>query len=160
MAGGYTHGPRWALVVVGAAVLLGSGAGILSACSNTATPSAPKLLAARASSKPTPARDPVAVKAAADKAAAKQVAAVKAAAAKYAADQARGESALAKLHPMATAAAACGIPVGYVQVSPHGSRIGMPDVPKRGDIWHVKATSPVSPGMIIYWPDGGSVLCR
>jgi|GEM_PF-4044129 len=73
----------------------------------------------------------------------------------------RGVSAaLRQRSRVAKAAAACGIPVGYVQPSPHGSRIGMPDVPKRGDMWHVKKTSPVSPGMIIYWPDGGAVLCR
>ena len=91
---------------------------------------------------------------------AEQNAAVKAAATKYVATQKSGEIAAAKAHTMAKAAAACDIPVGYVQASPSGSRIGMPDVPKRGDIWHVKKTSPVSPGMIIYWPDGGKVLCR
>lgn len=88
------------------------------------------------------------------------MAAVKAAGAKFLANQASGERAAAKAHPIAKAAAACGIPVGDLQAGAGTSRIGPPAVPKRGDMWRVKASSPVSPGMIIYWPDGGPVLCR
>jgi hypothetical protein len=166
MSGGYTQVPRSAVAAVGVAVLLGSGA--LTACSSTAAPADQKVSSGASSTPRT--TDPVAAKAAAekaaalkaatDRAAAEQAAAVKAAGAKYSATQARGEAALAKLHPLAKAAAACGIPVGDIQPMPRGSRIGMPDVPKRGNMWHVKKTSPISPGMIIYWPDGGSVLCR
>lgn len=161
MAGGYTYGPRGALAAAGVAALLCS-AGILSACSGSPAETTAPVRATAAS----PTTDAVAAKAARDKAAAvakaaaDQNAAVKAAAKKYVATQKSGEAAAAKLHTIAKAAAACGIPVGYVQASPGGSRIGMPDVPQRGDIWHVMKTSPVSPGMIIYWPDGGKVLCR
>ena len=83
---------------------------------------------------------------------------VKAAAAKFHAITASGERAAAKAHTISKAAAACGIPVGYLKIG--ASRIGPPDVPRRGDMWRVKTTSPISPGMITYWPDGGSVLCR
>ena len=165
MAGGYAHAPRGALTAAGVAVLLCS-AGVLSACSGTP---APKPAPARASAT-SPTTDAAAAKAAAQKAAAdaaaqakavaQQNAAVKAAGQKFLENQKSGEAAAARAHSMAAAAAACGVPVGYVEASPAGSRIGMPDVPKRGDIWHVKKTSPVSPGMIIYWPDGGKVLCR
>ena len=155
MAGGYTRVRRRALAAVGAAALLASGS-VLSACSNTAAPAAQRVPSSGASSTSRPTLDPAAAKAAADKAAA----AVKTAGATYAATQARGEAAAAKAHPVAKAAAACGIPLVDIVISSHGSRIGMPDVPKRGDVWRVKTTSPVSPGMIIYWPDGGSVLCR
>jgi hypothetical protein len=145
MAGGYAQLKKVA-VVLGAAALLGSGTGILSGCSD--------------SSQSALGQDQLAAKAAVDKAAATQVAVVKAAGAKFLAEQAKGESAAAKLHPLAKAAAACGIPVGDVQILKQGSRIGPPDVPKRGDMWRVKAKSAISPGMIIYWPDGASVLCR
>jgi hypothetical protein len=161
MAGGHTFGPRGALAAAGIAVLLGS-AGILSACSGSP---AEKAAPARASAT-SPTTDAAAAKAARDKAAAAakaaadQSAALKEAGKKFVAAEKSGEAAAAKLHTMAKAAAACGIPVGYVQASPSGSRIGMPDVPRRGDIWHVMKTSPVAPGMIIYWPDGGKVLCR
>ena len=154
MAGGYSYGLPRALTAAGAAVVL-SSVGILSACSSS--PAGQAGPSARASASTT--RDAAAAKAAA-KAAAEQNARVKAAGQKYIANQKSGELAAAKAHTMAKAAAACGIPVIYVQASPGGSRIGMPDVPRRGDIWHVKKTSPVSPGMIIYWPDGGKVLCR
>jgi hypothetical protein len=154
MAGGYSDGLPRALTAAGAAVVL-SSVGILSAC--TSSPAGQGGPSARASASTT--RDAAAVKAAA-KAAAEQNARVKAAGQKYIANQKSGELAAAKAHTLAKAAAACGIPVIYVQASPGGSRIGMPDVPRRGDIWHVKKTSPVSPGMIIYWPDGGKVLCR
>lgn len=156
MAGGNSRVHLQAMTVAGAAVLLAS-ASALSACSNTtAAPAAQEAASAGASSSWTPTADPSAAKAAADKAAA----AVKTSGAAYAATQASGEAAAAKAHPLAKAAAACGIPLVDIAPSPHGSRIGMPDVPKRGDIWRVKTTSPVSPGMIIYWPDGASVLCR
>jgi len=173
MAVGHPHVPRWALPVVGGAVLLGFGTA-LSACSNSAAPASQVATSAGPVSETTPATDPVAAKAAADrakataaankaaaaKAAAKQNAAIRAAAARFLANQASGERAAARAHPIAKAAAACGVPVGYLQAGPKGSRIGPPDVPKPGDMWRVKAVSPVSPGMIIYWPDGGSVLCR
>jgi len=161
MAGAYTYGPRGALAAAGVAALLCS-AGILSACSSSPAEKAAPVRATATS----PTTDPVSAKAAKDAAAAAaraiadQNAAVKAAGKKYADTQKSGEAAAAKLHTIAKAAAACGVPVGYVSASPAGSRIGMPDVPQRGDIWHVKKTSPVSPGMIIYWPDGGKVLCR
>jgi hypothetical protein len=165
MAGGYAYVPRTALTAAGAVVLLCS-VGVLSACSgSSAEQSAPVRSTATS-----PTTNAAAAKAAADKAAAgraataraveEQKAAVKAAGKKYLATQKSGEAAAANAHPMAKAAAACGVPVRYVFASPAGSRIGMPDVPKRGDLWHVKKTSPVSPGMIIYWPDGGTVLCR
>ena len=157
MAGGYAQVPRWALTAVGAAALLSSGMA-LSACSHSAAPAAHTVPSVGASSASTPTRDAVAAKAAVDKAAAKQIAAVKAAAAKFHAITASGERAAAKAHTISKAAAACGIPVGYLKIG--ASRIGPPDVPRRGDMWRVKATSPISPGMIIYWPDGGSVLCR
>jgi hypothetical protein len=144
------------MTVTGALVLLAS-ASVLTACSNNAgAPAAQMAASTGATSSYTPTANPSAAKAAAAKAAA----AVKASGAAYAATQATGEAAAAKAHPLAKAAAACGIPLVDIALSPHGSRIGMPDVPKRGDIWRVKTTSPVSPGMIIYWPDGGSVLCR
>ena len=156
MTGGDSRVHRQAMSAVGAAVLLAT-ASALSACSNhRAAPTAQSAASAGALSTWTPTADPSAAKAAAAKAAA----AVKASGAQYAATQARGEAAAAKAHPLAKAAAACAIPLVDIAPSPHGSRIGMPDVPKRGDIWRVKTTSPVSPGMIIYWPDGGSVLCR
>ena len=168
MAGGYAHVPRRALTAAGAAVLVCS-VGALSACSSSPGPKTAQVRASASAptAQPTTTTDPAAAKAAAEalkaataKAGAEQDAAVKAAAKKYVADQKSGEAAAAKAHPMAAAAAACHVPVAYVQASPSGSRIGMPDVPKRGDIWHVKKTSPISPGMIIYWPDGGKVLCR
>jgi hypothetical protein len=158
MAGGYTYGHRGTLAAAGVAALLCS-AGILSACSSSPAEQTAPLRATATS----PTTDAAASKAARDavaKAAADQNAAIKAAAKKYVATQKSGEAAAARLHTIAKAAAACGIPVSYVVASPSGSRIGMPDVPQRGDIWHVKKTSPVSPGMIIYWPDGGKVLCR
>ena len=169
MAGGCVHVPRMALSAAGALVLL-CLAVPLTACSSSS-----QNAATRTTATPTTTADSAAAKAAAAKAAAakaaadaaaqaravaEQNAAVKAAAKKFLADQKSGEAAAAKAHSMAAAAAACGIPVIYVEASPAGSRIGMPDVPKRGDIWHVKKTSPVKPGMIIYWPDGGKVLCR
>jgi hypothetical protein len=139
-------------------------AGALAACSSSAENAATRTAAASPTIDAAAAKA-AAVKAAADAAAraravAEQNAAVKASGQKFLAEQKKGEAAAAKAHSMAAAAAACGIPVSYVEASPAGSRIGMPDVPKRGDIWHVKKTSPVSPGMIIYWPDGGKVLCR
>jgi hypothetical protein len=140
--------------------------GVLSGCSNS--PAGQDAQSARGSASTK--TDAAAAKAAADKAAADRAAAAKAAAEqsarlkaegqKYIAAQKSADLAAAKAHPLAKAAAACGIPVIYIEASPVGTRIGMPDVPRRGDIWHVKKTSPVSPGMIIYWPDGGKVLCR
>lgn len=173
MAGGCGHVQRRVLPALGAVVLMGSVMA-LSACSDSATPSAQRVSAtagASAGSTPSPgggatgggpAPTPIsaAQKAAAAKAAARQVAAVKAAAAKFLANQARAEALAAQAHPAAKAAAACGVQVRYLVTAPSGSRISPPDVPRRGDMWRVKATSPVSPGMIIYWPDGQSVLCR
>ena len=163
MAGGCVHVPRRALGAAGALVLL-CLAGPLTACSSSSQNAATRT-AATPTTMDAAAAKAAAAKAAADAAAqaravAEQNAAVKAAAKKFLADQKSGEAAAARAHSMAAAAAACGIPVIYVEASPAGSRIGMPDVPKRGDIWHVKKTSPVKPGMIIYWPDGGKVLCR
>jgi hypothetical protein len=160
MAGGFAHLRLRAVTSAGAAVVLGS-VGILSGCSGS-----PAGQTAQSSTSPdAAAAKAAAAKAAADKAAgakaaAEQSARIKAEGQKYIAAQKSADLAAAKAHPIAKAAAACGIPVIYVEASPSGSRIGMPDVPKRGDIWHVKKTSPVSPGMIIYWPDGGKVLCR
>jgi len=165
MAGSFAHLRPRTLAVAGAAVLL-STVGVLSACSST--PAGQATSSGRASASTTP--DAAATKAASDRAAAQKAAAaqaagqqsarVKASGQKYIAAVKSGEAAAAKAHTLAVAAAACGVPVIYIQPSPKGSRIGMPDVPKRGDMWHVKKTSPVSPGMIIYWPDGGKVLCR
>ena len=159
MARGYTYVPRRAVTVVvtaaGVAVLLCS-VGVLSACSSSsADKTAPDRVTASS-----PTTDAAAAKAAAARAAAEQSAAVKAAAKKYVANQKAMELAASRSHPVAKAAAACGVPLGYVYAGPTGSRIRNPDVPRDGDMWRVRATSPVSPGMIIYWPDGGSVLCR
>jgi len=165
MAGSFVHLRPRTLAAAGAAVVL-SSVGVLSACSSS--PAGQTTSSARASASTTP--DAAAIKAASEKAAAQKAAAaeaaaqqsarVKASAQKYIAAVKKGEAAAAKAHTLAQAAAACGVPVIDIQPSPKGSRIGMPDVPKRGDMWHVKKTSPVSPGMIIYWPDGGKVLCR
>jgi hypothetical protein len=159
MAGSFAHLRPRALTSAGAAVLLGS-VGILSACSGSPAGQAAPSARAAASTARDAAAKAASNKAAAAKAAAEQSARLKAEGEKYIAAQKSADLAAAKAHPIAKAAAACGIPVIYVEASPNGSRIGMPDVPRRGDIWHVKKTSPVSPGMIIYWPDGGKVLCR
>ena len=166
MAGGYVQVPQRFLAVSAVVVLLGPVMA-LSACSDSAAPGAQKVSAigsptASTSTKGTPLTAPMsaAQKAALAKAAAKEAAAVKAAAAKFLANQSRGELDAAKAHPAAKAAAACGVTVGDLVAQPRGSRIGPPDVPRRGDMWRVKATSPRSPGMIIYWPDGQRVLCR
>src|SRR5450631_937864 len=153
------------LAAAGAAVVL-SSVGVLSACSSSPAGQAAPSAGASASTTP----DAAATKAASDRAAAQMAAAtqaaaqqsarVKASGQKHIAALKSGEAAAAAAHTLAKAAAACGVPVIYIQPSPQGSRIGMPDVPKRGDMWHVKKTSPVSPGTIIYWPDGGKVLCR
>jgi len=155
MAGGCTYVARRSVTAAGAAVLLCS-VGVLSACSSS---SADKTAPDRATAS-SPTTDAAAAKAAAARAAAEQSAAVKAAAKKYVANQKAMELAASRSHPVAKAAAACGVPLGYVYAGPTGSRIRNPDVPRDGDMWRVRATSPVSPGMIIYWPDGGSVLCR
>lgn len=165
MAGGNTYVPRGALAAVGAAALLCS-VGALSACSSSpdAKTSAARVSAtsrtADSAAAKAAADKAAALKAATDKAAAEQDAAVKAAAKKYVANKKSGEIAASRSHPVAKAAAACGVQLAYVYAAPSGSRIGVPDVPRPGDMWRVKATSPKSPGMIIYWPDGGSVLCR
>jgi hypothetical protein len=165
MAGTFAHLRPRTLATAGAVVVL-SSVGVLSACSSS--PDGQATSSSRASASTT--LDAAAAKAASEKAAAQKVAVaqaaaqqsarVKAAAKKFIAAEKSGEAAAAKAHTLAKAAAACGVPVIYIQPSPNGSRIGMPDVPRRGDIWHVRKTSPVSPGMIIYWPDGGKVLCR
>lgn len=165
MAGSFAHLRPRTLAAAGAVVVL-SSVGVLSACSSSPAGQATPLARASASTTPDAAASKAASdraaaqKSATDQAAAQQSARVKAAAQKYIAAVKSGELAAAKAHTLAKAAAACGVPVIYIQPSPKGSRIGMPDVPKRGDMWHVKKTSPVSPGMIIYWPDGGKVLCR
>ena len=168
MARGYTYVPRRAVTVVvtaaGVAVLLCS-VGVLSACSSSSADKTAPDRATASSATTGAAAKAAAAKAAADKAAAEQSAAeqsaaVKAAAKKYVANQKAMELAASRSHPVAKAAAACGVPLGYVYAGPTGSRIRNPDVPRDGDMWRVRATSPVSPGMIIYWPDGGSVLCR
>jgi len=112
MARGYTYVPRRAVTVVvtaaGVAVLLCS-VGVLSACSSS---SADKTAPDRATA--SSATTGAAAKAAADKAAAEQSAAVKAAAKKYVANQKAMELAASRSHPVAKAAAACGVPLGYV----------------------------------------------
>ena len=171
MAGGYLHVPRRVLPAAGAAVLLGPVMALL-ACSGSAAPSAPSGSSAGATAGSTPAGTSTqgaagpatprsaAEKDAAAKAAARQVAAVKTAAAKFLANQARGEKLAGGAHPIAKAAAACGVQTRFLVTAAGGSRVGPPDVPRRGDMWRVKATSPVKPGMIIYWPDGLSAVCR
>lgn len=155
MAGGHADAPGSALTAAGAVVLMCS-VSVLSACSSSPAEQAAPVRAAASSAT----TDAAARAAAARAAAAEQNAAVKAAAQKFVAKQKARELAASRSHPVAKAAAACGVPLAYVYAGPTGSRIGNPDVPKPGDIWRVKATSPVSPGMIIYWPDGGSPLCR
>lgn len=160
MAGGHADAPGSALTAAGAVVLMCS-VSVLSACSSSpAEHAAPVRAAASSATTDAAAKAKADQAAAARAAAAEQNAAVKAAAQKFVAKQKARELAASRSHPVAKAAAACGVPLAYVYAGPTGSRIGNPDVPKPGDIWRVKATSPVSPGMIIYWPDGGSPLCR
>jgi len=171
MAGGHLHGSWRVLPAAGALILLGPLMA-LSACSGSAAPSAPSGPSGGAATGSSPAgtatqgaAGPVTPRSAAEKdaaakAAARQVAAVKAAAAKFLANQARGEKLAGGAHPIAKAAAACGVQARYLVTAAGGSRVGPPDVPRRGDMWRVKATSPVKPGMIIYWPDGLSAVCR
>lgn len=160
----YAYVPRGTLAVAGAAALLCSF-GALSACSSSSdAETAARISATSATMDPAAAKaaadKAAALKAATDKAAAEQDAAVKEVAKKYVVKKKSEEIAASRSHPVAKAAAACGVPLAYVYAAPSGSRIGIPDMPRPGDIWRVKATSPRSPGMIIYWPDGGSVLCR